>query len=334
MADVVRPFCKMLKGKSQPPMTARKGLSVLLGAGFSKWAAGLPVASELFDFTIEPFGIRETERLAEIRRVKSLWDAKNADRSAEEFIAFALAEQPELRRATLWYLGRRFCDPYIWTEWHAGKRRRHVIMIDENRKFDRPGVVPVRDFLVQLGEVTGLLTTNYDLLVEYALGTKKMNYGVRDEVLTGRGAYPVSQWANPVTLVGSVSVAKMHGSVSWDENARYTDGRRGLTGEALIVAPTPEKGAPDSLRKVWDLAARILNRSDRLVVFGFAFNPYDEALLEHLAGHGRSLRHVAVIDIRPNLERVARVWPRAIAVALRPPPAGLPDLNRWLRSTR
>ena len=177
MADVVRPFCKMLKGKSQPPMTARKGLSVLLGAGFSKWAAGLPVASELFDFTIEPFGIRETERLAEIRRVKSLWDAKNADRSAEEFIAFALAEQPELRRATLWYLGRRFCDPYIWTEWHAGKRRRHVIMIDENRKFDRPGVVPVRDFLVQLGEVTGLLTTNYDLLVEYALGTKKMNYG-------------------------------------------------------------------------------------------------------------------------------------------------------------
>ena len=96
--------------------------------------------------------------------------------------------------------------------------------------------------------------------MEYALGTKKMNYGVRGEVLTGRGAYPVSQWANPVTLVGSVSVAKMHGSVSWDENARYTDGRRGLTGEALIVAPTPEKGAPDSLRDVWDLAARILAR--------------------------------------------------------------------------
>ena len=106
-----------------------------------------------------------------------------------------------------------------------------------------------------------LLTTNYDLLVEYALGTKEMNYGMRGEVLTGRGPYPVSQWANPVTLTGSVSVAKMHGSVSWDENARYTDGRRGLTGDALIIAPTPEKSMPDSLRDVWDLAARILGRA-------------------------------------------------------------------------
>ena len=126
----------------------------------------------------------------------------------------------------------------------------------------------------------------------------------------------------------------MHGSISWDENARYTDGRRGLTGEALIVAPTPEKRVPDSLKETWDLAARILGRSDRLVVFGFAFNPYDEALLEHLATHGRGLRHVAVIDIRPDLERVALVWPRATVVALRPPPAGLTDLNQWLRSRR
>ena len=36
----------------------------------------------------------------------------------------------------------------------------------------------------------------------------------------------------------------------------------------------------------------------------------------------------------PTLERVARVWPRATAVALKPPPAGLTNLNRWLRSTR
>ena len=315
-------------------MTARQGLAVLLGAGFSKWAAGLPIASEPFDFALEPFGPRETNRLAEVRRLKSRWDAENPNRGAEEFIAFALAAQPRLRRAVIWYIGRRLCDPYIWIEWHVGRQRRHVLMIDENRASDRPGVVPVSDFLGRLGEVTGLLTTNYDLLVEYALGTKEMNYGMQGEVLTGRGPYPVSQWANPVTLTGSVSVAKMHGSVSWDENARYTDGRRGLTGDTLIIAPTPEKSMPDSLRDVWDLAARILGRSDRLVVFGFAFNPYDGALLEHLAAHGRSLRHVAVIDICPDLERVTRVWPGATAVALRPPPVGLTDLDRWLRSTR
>ena len=137
-------------------MTTRKGFSILLGAGFSKWAAGLPVASELFDFAVEPFGTRETNLLTEIRRVKSQWDAENADRDAEEFIAFALAAQPRLRRAVLWYVVRRLCDPYIWTEWHGGRRRRHVLMIDENRKFDRPGVVAARDFLVRLlGEARG-----------------------------------------------------------------------------------------------------------------------------------------------------------------------------------
>ena len=123
-------------------MTARQGLAVLLGAGFSKWAAGLPIASELFDFALEPFGPRETNRLAEVRRLKSRWDAENPDRGAEEFIAFALAAQPRLRRAVIWHIGRRLCDPYIWTEWHVGRQRRHVLMIDENRASDRPGVVP------------------------------------------------------------------------------------------------------------------------------------------------------------------------------------------------
>ena len=30
-------------------------LALFLGAGFSKWAADLPVASQLFDFDIEPW---------------------------------------------------------------------------------------------------------------------------------------------------------------------------------------------------------------------------------------------------------------------------------------
>ena len=38
-------------------------LALFLGAGFSKWAANLPVASELFDFAIHPFGVREERKL-------------------------------------------------------------------------------------------------------------------------------------------------------------------------------------------------------------------------------------------------------------------------------
>jgi hypothetical protein len=52
--------CKYL-GESDVMMKAET-LVVLGGAGFAKWAAGLPIASELFDSEIEPFGPRDAQR--------------------------------------------------------------------------------------------------------------------------------------------------------------------------------------------------------------------------------------------------------------------------------
>src|SRR5262249_52164727 len=145
--------------------------------------------------------------------------------TSEEFIAHAIAHK-ELRSAVIWYITRRLSEPYIWQEWHAGRNRRHVLMIDENRKLQRPGVTRARDFLLRLPfQISGIITPNYDLLVEYALGTKLFNYGSPNEVLSGRGAYPLSRWRNPVTLRGPIALAKVHGSISWDRTAKYTDGR-------------------------------------------------------------------------------------------------------------
>ena len=56
----------MSKKTGGASIRARQGLAVLLGAGFSEWAAGLPIPSELFDFAVQPFGTRETSRLAPI----------------------------------------------------------------------------------------------------------------------------------------------------------------------------------------------------------------------------------------------------------------------------
>jgi len=154
-------------------------------------------------------------------------------------------------------------------------------MIDENRRFNIEGVVKARDFIQRFygRSLAGIITTNYDMLVEYPLGTKEFNYGVPNEVLTGRGPYPVSQWRNPVELEGEIPLAKIHGSMSWDEKGHYTDATRGVTGGALMVAPRPEKTPPGSLKHVCDLAERILERAVSLLVFGFAFNAYDEAVL-------------------------------------------------------
>ena len=308
-------------------------LTLLLGAGFSKWAAGLPVASELLDLQIEPFGVREETRLRWVNRLIDDWRSGHPGASAEQFISHTLRTGGERdRKAVLWYIVRRLSEPYIWTEWHCGRWRRHVLMIDENRKSERDGVKAARRFLLRTlgGGAAGIVTTNYDLLVEYALGTGLFNYGCRGERLTGRGPYPVSQWRNPVTLTGTIRLAKVHGSISWDEaGERYTDGRRGLTGNALIVAPTPDKAPPPALAGQWELSSRILAAASRLLVFGFAFNPYDEALLEHLRSNGARTDRVALVDISPRPDRAKQVWPHAEVQAIAPPPEGTEELSRW-----
>lgn len=308
--------------------------SLLLGAGFSRWAAGLPIASDLFDFALQPFGPREEKRLEHVRVLKAQWDLLNPTGLAEQFIGTVLETGQERdREAILWYVVRRLSDPYIWQEGHAQRMRRHVLMIDENRKWERPGVGQAADFLHQCaGRLTGVITLNYDLLVEYALGTKGFNYGTFGEILQGRGAYPVSQWKKPVSLAGYIPLAKLHGSISWDTTGRYTDGRRGLTGKALIIAPNRGKSPPAPLRDVWHLASSILEGSSSLLVFGFGFNTYDQAVLDLLRNAGGSLKRVGIVDIVDREDAARDLWPGADIESLQPPPIGTGGIRNWLVS--
>src|SRR5258708_7707586 len=112
-------------------MSRAASLGVLVGAGFAKWAAGLPIAGELFDLEIEPSGPRDAQKAQAVRDAKKTWFEQNPDGTSEEFIAHALAHDEKLRTAVIWYIVRRLSEPYIWQEWHAGRCRRHVLMIDE-----------------------------------------------------------------------------------------------------------------------------------------------------------------------------------------------------------
>ena len=304
-------------------------LALFLGAGFSKWAADLPVASQLFDFNIEPWRPREYKKLEIVKSLKHNWDISRPHGLTEQFIADVLNFQEKDKQAVLWYLVRRLSEPFIWKEYHAQKWRRHVLMIDENRRFNAPGVVKAQSFLPRFyaPSVGGIITTNYDMIVEYALGTKGFNYGIPNETLIGRGPYPISQWKNPVTLKGRIPLAKIHGSISWDEQNRYTDGRRGLTGHALIVAPTPEKQSPDSLKSVWNLTKEILRKATRIIVFGFAFNSYDEAVLNLLQSEGKNLESVLLVNIESRVETAHSLWPSTQIVSAMPPPDGNKEIQ-------
>jgi hypothetical protein len=185
------------------------------------------------------------------------------------------------------------------------------------------GVCKAQQFIkFFLPNLNSIITTNYDLLIEYALGTKNFNYGKVGQILHGRGPYPISQWIKPVRLKGNIPVAKIHGSISWDNDRFYSDGRCGITGNALIIAPTPEKEPPKSLQAQWDLALKILRRIKHLIFFGFAFNPYDEAVLNHLKEYGQNVESVLLIDISPNIEGCKYCWPKAEIFTTKPPPEG------------
>ncbi len=290
--------------------------ALLLGAGFSKWAANVPVAAELFDFKLSA-SVTDQRKLIVVQRGKDAWDAAHPTGYAEEFVAHVLLTGSIRERDCLsWYITRRLSEPFIWYQ----QRKRRILQIDETYKDSLPGVSVARQLLnaFLLDQLGGIVTTNYDLLVEYALGSRRFNYGEVGEVLAGPGAHP--RRPGPVLLQGTVTLAKLHGSISWDRQFRYTDGRRGLTGNALIVAPGPEKTPPCELTPVWEAAAEILQRARRLVVFGFSFNPHDQAVRELLRVAGRHLREVHVIDPSPPIDRVAEIWPNA-SITSAPPPA-------------
>jgi hypothetical protein len=72
-----------------------------------------------------------------------------------------------------------------------------------------------------------------------------------------------------------------------------------------VVTPPPE------LAQTWALARTTLSRTRRLVIFGFAFNPYDGAVLDLLGSTGESVEQLLLIDPAPNLEIAQRLWPNA-----------------------
>ena len=304
---------------------------MFLGAGFSKWAVNLPLVNELFDFNVRTFNQADERRIEAAKLVKLRWDKEHPSGNNEQFIAYANELAEEQRSSILWYVTRRLAEPFIWEEFHSQRWRRHVLSIDEYRKFRIEGLLRASAFLQGFVEpsIAGIVTPNYDMLVEYALGTKGFNYGTIGQKLIGRGPYPVSTWLNPVKLTGKTKLSKIHGSISWDEKGCYTDGRRGITGNALIVAPVLEKHIPEALRYTWSLAAQILAQSRKLLVFGFAFNRYDQLVLDLLRSKGKNLRSVLLVDVKPNMGAAKELWPGAFITHSLPPPDGDNQLRNW-----
>jgi hypothetical protein len=137
-------------------------IALFLGAGFSKWAAGLPLASELFDFNIELWGPRGSHYLNDIRELKGVWDSSHPDGRAEHFVADTLHSNKRVGSLVQRYIVRRLSERFIWKEWHARKWRRHSLMINENRRFRLPEIEKAQEFLLRYYSpaLAGIITTD------------------------------------------------------------------------------------------------------------------------------------------------------------------------------
>ena len=115
------------------------------GAGFSKWAVGLPTAYELFDFKIRTYGVRESTKLKKIQEFKIKWDEKHPSGNAEEFIGYSIDHTPESEKLVIWYIARRLAEPFIEKDNPSMLSNNEVIgrrllAINEKRKFKRDGI--------------------------------------------------------------------------------------------------------------------------------------------------------------------------------------------------
>lgn len=292
-------------------------ITLFLGAGFSKWAFDLPLVNQLFDFDIKTTTEAESKKLELIKNDWTAWREENPDCSPEKFVHWSLVKSSHRKSRVIWYVNRRLSEPFMTRI----RGSYSAAMFDERIVRENEKIIQLKSFFAKLVDsgLHGIITCNYDTIVECTLGTSGFNYGVIGEQLTGRGKNPQFPWQNAhVKVTGTIPLVKLHGSLSWESGFKFTSGKPGRMGTALIVPPAPEKTPPTELKDVWEFGKQLLLKTDCIVCFGFAFNPYDAALLTFLREHSSNIRKVVLIDPFPKLEQVKLLWGNAHIEVLDP----------------
>ncbi len=310
----------------------RSNVALFTGAGFSAHAVKLPTVTNLFDFQIAPEGIREENRLKRCQKLKESWDNTHSNEHPEQFVDYCIQKSTRTKEDMVWYVSRRLSTPFINNTPRLANGHRHPYAFDETKKYSIPGVIETQEFIKSIGEntLTGIITTNYDVLLELALGTKGFNYGNIGEILEGSSKpFPCDERYRKPRMVGTIPIAKIHGSISWSDTNRYADCRTGITGKGLIIPPTTNKNYYGLIEDAWNLASNILLKSDNIIIFGFSFNPIDRGVLTLMKENGQSVESVLLIDKAPNKEAAARLFINAEIRSITPDEISSTLIN-WL----
>lgn len=275
---------------------------LLAGAGFSKLTSNLPVISQLFDFAVSTDRKYEAKRLKWISDHFEFWRSLYPEKNIEEFIG-EYGGSTSNRQIVNWYVARRLVEPFI----ARTSSKRYSWYINSHFAKSDPGVARARHLIYSFirNGGRGIITTNYDLIIEYALGTNGFNYGLKGEQI-GFSPYPISR---PVYVRGDLPLAKLHGSLSWNSDGKHPDCRHALKGDCLITPPVWEKEADRELEPQWALARKLIGRSSSLCVFGFCFNDNDLAIRELFYENRNRFKYVRIFDIIDHRDRFSYIFP-------------------------
>lgn len=281
--------------------------ALLLGAGFAKpW--GLPLTSELMRFDqVRQHRFPGVWQQKTIAQIESLWLDRHAEHqgSVDHFGRTLRGTElfdPFVRYLALRVSSRHWCvGGARETKWGKGD---HVA-----KQARLPGAYSQLIQVLKTTELVGVVTTNYDVVLEKLLGPRDsgrlggFNYGRVAEPLIGRH-YTSSRGAyGPVKLTGRVPLAKVHGSLNWGLSedgclVRYVDCRpsRGRRYQVALFPPGGEDPSP--FQGVIRLAREILFAANIWLVIGYSLPDGDDDVRELIQGSASNVEVVYVADPR------------------------------------
>jgi hypothetical protein len=293
---------------------------LILGAGFSV-AGGLPPTSKLMDGNV---WLTSQERGRQVETVLDAWNEWSADQGADvpEFLRACF--KGEVKDPTDGLLPGGTL-PWRWVAQYIAMR------LSEHTTGARGGGTPryyerivqpsrvgahlqlLKDVVAD-SELSGVVTTNYDLLAERALRHRPVHrwpvpgfyYAGLARPQLARGT--PGPWRNnpdlaaEVELTGDVPLCKLHGSLNWrrrvplnvahgatSDVSVWQDLRSSyrLDADPAIIAPIPELFPSRWLEPIWTQAKQILKNADHWIVVGYSMPQYDHAIRRLLAEASR-----------------------------------------------
>jgi hypothetical protein len=307
----------------------KSNVAIILGAGFSK-VANLPLTWELFQPGIN---VRCQSKKAQENNERVLWAFENALKQDCSLTAEVWLSQLYVERGNPLQL---IINGTIWADAIRFILARLVNLPKGSNTHYYHGIGtyqchPVhRQFWERVENefnIKGIVTMNYDILVEQALHIEESVH--RTAPRCHYGGFMYNQTVRKMTdirtkkyeelkLGNEFPLFKLHGSINWAWEPHSTtlkihhDVRPAfrISDDCVpaIVPPIPEKHMPLDFGQIWNEAKKVLSQTPIWIICGYSMPDYDQALRDWFGEILKIQPTTKLIILDPNSNDVAARW--------------------------